>query len=205
MTSLLRIDSSSRREGSHSRELADVIAQVWRDKHPGGTVVERDLIADPVPHIANETIAGFYSDPSAYSAETAAAMVLSDALVHELIAADDLLFSVPIYNFSVPSALKAWIDQIVRPGYTFQFNEDGSVIGLLQNKRVYVALAYGLNYSGTDLAAYDFLKPYLETTFGYIGLTDVKFIAVEGTALGDKDGLAAHKRDVYGTVSELVV
>jgi FMN-dependent NADH-azoreductase len=184
--------------------LADVIQQAWEAANPDGKLVFRDLIAAPVPHIENRTIAGFYSEPSAYNDEDRAAMQVSDTLVQELLAADDILISAPIYNFTVPSSLKAWIDQIVRPGYAFAMNEDGSVTGLVQGKRVFIALAYGLEYTGTELAPYDFLQPYLETVLGYIGMTDLRFARVEGTALDNKDKLSLHKETVYAQARALI-
>ena len=176
MTQLLRIDASSRNGGSHSRELADAFVAEWRKANPAGRVVVRDVVANPLPHISDATIAGFYTPEAQRDARLKQALALSDELIAELMAADTILVSAPIYNFSVPSALKAWIDHVSRIGVTFAF--DGkSFEGLVKGKRVYFALAYGLPAE----PATDMLRPYLQLLFGFLGMTEMNFITVEGT------------------------
>lgn len=127
---LLRIDCGARHTGSHSRELGDVFEQVWRTRYPHATLVARDLAADPVPHIHNETIAAMFAPPGQRSNDMAEALNLSDTLVAEVREADALLLTVPMYNFGVPSSLKAWIDHVSRIGETFSY--DGTTFaGLL--------------------------------------------------------------------------
>jgi FMN-dependent NADH-azoreductase len=176
MTQLLKIDASSRNGGSHSRELADAFTAEWRKAHPAGRVVVRDLVAKPIPHISDATIAGFYTPEAQRDTPLKQALALSDELIAEVMAADTILVSAPIYNFTVPSALKAWIDQVSRIGVTFSF--DGkSFEGLVKGKRVYFALAYGLPAE----PATDMLRPYLQLLFGFLGMTEMNFITVEGT------------------------
>jgi FMN-dependent NADH-azoreductase len=176
MPQLLKIDASSRATGSHSRELADAFLTEWRKANPSGRVVTRDLVADPLPHISGITIEGFYTPEAQRDARLKQALALSDELIAELMAADTILVSAPIYNFSVPSALKAWIDHVSRIGVTFAF--DGkSFEGLVKGKRVYFALAYGLPAE----PATDMLRPYLQLLFGFLGMTAMNFITVEGT------------------------
>ena len=182
MNRLLRIDASSRTEGSFSRELADSFEQAWRRRHPNGEVIRRDLIAEPIGHITSETIAAFYTPPDELSTRLRDAVALSDRLIAELRSADTLLIGTPIYNFSIPSALKAYIDQIVRIGQTFAY--DGKTFeGLVNGKRAYVICAYGAAgyHDEKLLAAYDFLEPYLRGLLGFLGITDTRFFAIEGT------------------------
>ncbi len=188
---LLRIDSSSRPsasalgngpEGSYSRELADRLIERLRERHPDAQTVVRDLAINPVPHIANETIAGYYTPPEAMEDALRGATALSDELIAELKGASAIVISAPIYNFSVPSALKAWIDQVVRIGHTFSY-EDGQFGGLVESVPVYVAHSYGAaGYGdGAALSSYDYLKPYLGMILNFVGLSDVTTFAVEAT------------------------
>lgn len=179
---LLRIDASSRVTGSHSRNLADHFEKQWLRKRPHDVIQRRDLASHPIPHIAAETIAGFFTPPEKMTGDLRAATAISDALVAELQSADILLLSTPIYNFTVPSALKAWIDHVVRIGQTVAF--DGkNFTGLLTGKRAYVICAYGASgFGGTGpLAAFDHLAPYLKLLLGFIGISDTRIITVEAT------------------------
>ena len=142
MSTLLRIDSSARHAGSRSRQLGDDFAALWQTRHPSGRIVTRDLATDPVSQINERTIAGFYSPQEALTADLRVATAVSDTLIAELRAADTLLITAPMYNFTVPAALKAWIDQIVRIGHTFAY-DGSSFTGLVTGKRLVVACAYG--------------------------------------------------------------
>ena len=184
MTYLLRIDSSARHVGSHSRGLADYFEAAWRARNPGADVVRRDLAENPIPHINAETIAGFYTSEEQHNAASRAAVQLSDALIAEMLAADAILISVPIYNFSVPSALKAYFDQIVRVGRTFGYDPARGLFGTVPNRPVYVAATYGASgYTSGALRAFDYLEPYLRSLFGFLGLVDLTFFTVEGTSI----------------------
>lgn len=189
MTTLLRIDSSSRSNGSHSRDLGNTLESEWTARHPHGAVVRRDLAASPVRHITDLTIAGFYTPVEQHSPEIRRDIALSDALIAELTAASALLITVPMYNFSIPSALKAWIDHIVRIDRTFSY--DGKTFtGLVTGKPVYIACAYGADgYNGGPLAAYDLMRSYLNLLFGFLGFTDIHFVSVEATT-ADTDTVA---------------
>lgn len=184
MKRLLRIDSSARHAGSHSRGLADYVEAAWRRRNPGSEVARRDVAAEPIPHIGAATIAGFYTAEDQHSAESRAATRLSDTLIAEFLSADAILVSVPIYNFSVPSALKAYFDQIVRVGRTFGYDPARGLFGTVPNRPVYVAAVYGAGgYDDGPLRAYDHLEPYLRGLFGFLGLTDLTFFKVEGTSI----------------------
>jgi FMN-dependent NADH-azoreductase len=180
MTSLLRIDASSRLNGSHSRALADAFEAAWSARFPEGAIVRRDLATKPIAHIHETTIAGFYAAPESFDDKLKSAVALSDELIGELNAADTVLLATPMYNFSVPSALKSWIDQVVRINRTFSY--DGkNFIGLVKAKRVVVVAAFGAGGYGGALAAADFVTPYLKFLFGFLGISDVTVIPAEAT------------------------
>ena len=190
MPYVLRIDSSSRHAESHSRRLADRIEARLLSGASGLDVRRRDLSDDPVPHISDETIAGFYTPPGAMTPQARDATALSDALIEELKGADTLLLSAPMYNFGVPSALKAWIDQVVRINETFAYDESG-FSGLVPVRRAFVATAYGAaGYGqGGAFAAMNFLDPYLVSLLTFLGIQDVRVIRVESTT-ADEDSVA---------------
>lgn len=179
---LLRIDTSVRQQGSTSRALADAFEQAWRARHPQGEVHRRDLAVQALPHIDARTIEGFYTAPEAMDASLREATALSDTLIQELKGAHTLLISAPIYNFSIPSALKAWIDHVVRMGHTVSF--DGQrFTGLVTQPRAVLALAYGAGGYQGPLMAMDHLKPYLTQLLGFLGMGRVEVLSAEGTNL----------------------
>lgn len=182
MPHLLRIDSSSRHAGSHSRALADAAEAAWRASNPAGTVTNRDVTDGTIPVIAQDTITGFYTAPEVMTPELRAATALSDRLIAEVQAADVLLISAPIYNFGVPAALKLWIDQVVRIGHTFSY--DGSAFaGLARADRAILCCAYGASgyAEGQPFAAANFVNPYLTFLMGFLGIEDVRTVTVEAT------------------------
>ena len=158
MKTLLRIDCSSRTEGSHSRALADYFEATWKRKHNDGRVIYRDLVKQHVPHIPNNTIEGFYTPRENFTAETLKSTALSDELISELKSADEMLISSPMYNLNVPSNLKAYIDHVARIGHTFNVNENG-YYGLLTDKKARVEIilvlrSLLLNLVGTILKSF---------------------------------------------------
>jgi FMN-dependent NADH-azoreductase len=180
MPTLLRIDSSSRRDGSHSRALADAFETAWSARFPDATIMRRDLAANPIAHIHETTIAGFYTPAEKLDTNLKGAVALSDELIEEVNAADTILIATPMYNFTVPSALKSWIDQIVRIGRTFSY--DGTnFTGLVKARRVVVVAAFGAGGYGSALAGADFVTPYLKFLFGFLGVSDVTVIPAEAT------------------------
>lgn len=187
---LLRIDASARRDGSFSRRVADGVQRAWQQAHPQGHVVVRDLARQALPHIEDATIKGYYTPAEQMTPALREATALSDVLIAELKGAQTVLISVPIYNFSLPSSLKAWIDQIVRIGHTFAY-EGGQFRGLVEGPRAVLALAYGAGGYQGPLAAMDHLRPYLEALLPFIGITDVKTLAVEATSGDAKAAQAA--------------
>ncbi len=182
MSRILRIDTSSRTDGSYSRELTNTFITKWLERHPNDQVMVRDLKAAPIPHIADVTIKGYYTPADQMDVPLKAATALSDLLIGELRSADVLVMSVPMYNFSIPSSLKAWIDQIVRIGHTFSY-DGNSFTGMLPGKHAYVMIAYGAAgyLDGGPFAGADFVQPYLKFLLNFLGITDVTFIPVEAT------------------------
>ncbi|WP_172597596.1 FMN-dependent NADH-azoreductase [Sulfuriflexus mobilis] len=203
MSRILRIDASSRSHGSFSMEFADYFQKKWLEQHPDDEIVVRNLAKDAIPHIDENCITGFYTPKEQHTDALKSATRLSDTLIDELLSADVLLISTPMYNFSVPSALKAWIDQIVRIGHTFNFDADKGLYGLVEGKRAYVVTASGAVFSNPEMAAYNFLDPYLKTLLGFLGIGDVNFISIEGTTTDEK-ALEKSKQQAIKEIDDLV-
>lgn len=194
MTTILRIDSSSRSEvksdftqslsveGSFSRALASQVTAHLLASHPDALLVERDLMKEVMPHITNDTITGYYTPENERTASLREATALSDQLIEEIKKANFLVLSAPIYNFGIPSALKAWFDQVVRLGETFAY-EDGNFNGLIEGKKAFVCCSYGAGgyLNNGPLAGYDYMAPYLSMILNFIGIKDVVLFPVEAT------------------------
>jgi FMN-dependent NADH-azoreductase len=180
MSTLLQINASLAGGNGQSSQLANRFVADWVAKHPGGHVVKRDLAADPVPHLTAERFQAFFSQPEARTAEQLAVTEYSDALISELQAADTIVFAVPMYNFSVPSTLRAYFDHIARAGVTFRYTANGPE-GLLKGKKAYVFITRGGVYAN----GIDTQTPYLKQFLGFVGITDVQFVYAEGLSMGD--------------------
>jgi FMN-dependent NADH-azoreductase len=189
MATILHINSSVRNHGSLSRQLTGEFLAKWQAANPADMVVERDLAAVPVPHLTEQMMGAFFTPADQRSPEQAQTVQLSDTLVDELLAADVIVIGAPMYNFSVSSTLKAWIDHVARAGRTFQYSAAG-VVGLATGKRVFIVTATGGVYSEGPSQSFDFLATYLRSVLGFMGMTDVTFIRAEGLAMGD-DAVAA--------------
>lgn len=186
MTNILRIDSSIKGPASVTRKVSDkVIAKLLADT-PTATVVERDVANGSVPLIDGSWIGAAYTPAGDRSAEQAELLSLSDALIAELKAADVIVIGMPVYNFGITGPLKAWIDQICRVGETFKYTDAGSQ-GLIQGKRVVVSYASGGVPFGSG---YDIASTYLRQVLGFIGVTDVAFVAAEGVAMDEAAAVA---------------
>lgn len=187
MAHILHIDSSPRGERSFSRKFTHEFVGAWKNAHSGDTVTYRDLGHNPVPHVDESWIAAAFTPPDARPPELAKAIELSDTLINEFLAADRYVFGVPMYNFNVPSAFKAYIDQVVRVGRTFSITEQGAFKGLVEGKKLLVVTARGGDFSpGSPAAPYDYQEPYLKAIFGFLGITDITFINVENLGAGDQ-------------------
>jgi FMN-dependent NADH-azoreductase len=187
MTHILHIDSSARGDRSISRTLANEFISNWQAAHPNDTITYRDIGHHPVPFVTEAWIAGAYSPPEQHSPESATAMQISNELVDEFLAADRHVFSVPMYNFSIPATFKAYIDQIVRVGRTFSVNPDSSYKGLVDGKKVLIITSRGGSYpKDTPYYAYDMQEPYLRLIFGFMGITDIDVIHADNLMGGDE-------------------
>lgn len=180
MSRVLVIESSARQEGSVSRQLTQEFLTHWRAVHPTDEITVRDLARQPVPHLDIDLLGGWMKPVEQQSAAEKTARERSDELTEELLAADVLVLATPMYNFGIPSTLKAWLDHVLRAGITFKYTETGPQ-GLLSGKRAYVLSARGGIYAGTSQ---DQLEPYLRQALGFIGIRDVEFVNAEGMNLG---------------------
>ena len=179
MDHLLHLDSSARITGSISRQLTAEFAERWRALHPAGVVAYRDLAVAPLPHIPEATVAAMFLPPAARTPAQAEATALQEELIAELAAADTLLLGVPMYNFSIPSALKAWLDHVVVFGRTVGQN-------LFEGTRVVIASSRGGAYGpGTPREPFDYQERYLRAVLGLIGLTDITFAHAEMRAAAE--------------------
>jgi len=182
MPTLLKFDSSPMGDRSISRKLTTQFAATWLETHPGGTVITQDLTTLGLRPVDGSWVAAAYTPDADRSSEQRKVLSLSERLITELQQTDEYVFGVPMHNFSIPSTLKLWIDQVVRAGKTFAYTPSGPA-GLLTGKKATLLVASGGAYEqGTALAALNFVTPYLRTVFGFIGIKDVTIIAAEGTS-----------------------
>ncbi len=180
---LLRIDSSASTSSSVTRGLTDrIIAELGDDQ-----IIQRDLAATPLPQITEDWVTARTVPAADRTKAQDATLALSDTLIKEIHDADTLVIGVPVYNFSVPAALKAWIDLIARAGETFRYTETGPV-GLLSGKRAILAVASGGTAVGSDI---DYATGYMRHILGFVGITDVTIIAADALAKDPEGTLAA--------------
>ena len=178
MQQILLIEASPRGAASASRTAAEHLVARLAARHPAATLVRRDLAAQPLPQPDAAMLAALAAP------ETSEASALSDTLVAELLASDCLVIATPLWNFGIPAALKAWIDLVVRAGKTFNYTADG-VTGLARGRRAYVLVASGGVFSEGPWAEWDGAVPYLRRILGFIGITDVEIIRIEGLNIPD--------------------
>ena len=180
MTTLLQLTSSLFATGGQSSQLAQAFVDQWRAAHSGASVIVRDLSRTPVPHLDAERFGAFLAKPESRTLQQQAVIDYSNELINELRRADVIVLGLPMYNFGVPSTLKAYFDHIARAGETFRYTEKGAV-GLLTGKKAYVFATRGGKYLGTP---YDLETGYVRQFLAFIGIDDVEFIYAEGLALG---------------------
>lgn len=192
-THLLHLDSSARGAASFSRQLGRELILAWSRREPGAVVTYRDLNAEPLPFVSDTWVSAAYSPVEMHDHTLTFALSRSEALIRELEAADVLVIGAPMYNFGIPASLKAWIDQVVRLGRTFVY--DGpKPVGVVHGKRAMVLAPSGgaVRYEDVGL---DFRKSYLRAILSFIGITDIDFIMLNGTMVGDVD-LAPARADM---------
>lgn len=188
---ILRIDSSMRHAGSVTRALTDRLVARLAAGSPGARVIRRDL-AEGVPLVDEAWIGANFTDPAERTPAQRAALAESDRLVAELKAADTLVIGLPVYNFAVPAALKAWIDLVARARETFRYTESGPE-GLLRGKRAFVVVASGGVPVGGEL---DFATPYLRHALAFMGITEVEFIPAERVAIDAEAAIAGAEAEI---------
>jgi FMN-dependent NADH-azoreductase len=179
MKTLLQIRSSLFSDNGASSQLANRFVAQWLDRNPRGRVIVRDFAVEPVPHLDARRFMAFLARPEDRTPEQAAVVGYSDALIQEIKDADVVVLGLPMYNFGLPSTLKAYFDHIARAGVTFRYTEQGSV-GLLGGKKVYVFAARGGFYAGT---ARDTQTPYVRDFLSFLGMADIEFVHAEGLAI----------------------
>jgi FMN-dependent NADH-azoreductase len=180
MTTLLQINASINNDNSQSSQLANQFVSAFRERRPDAKIVVRDVAAaDPVPHLDAQRFGAFLTRSEERTAVQHAVVAYSDALIGEVREADVIVVGLPMYNFGVPSQLKAYFDHIARAGVTFKYTEKGPV-GLLTGKKVYVFAARGGLYAGTPL---DTQTGYVRDFLRFLGMSDVEFVYAEGLAI----------------------
>jgi FMN-dependent NADH-azoreductase len=190
MPTLLQINASIRAGAGVSSTLADQFVQAWQAAHPGATVKIRDLAATSVPHLDATRFDAFLSPPAQRTAEQQAVVDFSDTLIGELKGADTIVIGLPMYNFGIPSQLKAYFDHIARAGVTFRYTAQGPE-GLLTGKHAYVFATRGGRYAGTPL---DSQSPYVRDFLAFLGIREVEFVYAEGLHLSPEAKSASLER-----------
>src|SRR6185369_14669940 len=198
MKTLLQLTSSLFSENGQSSHLADTFVARWKDANPGAQVIVRDLARSPVPHLDAARFGAFLAQPGSRTAEQHEVIRYSDALIDELRRADVIVIGLPMYNFGVPSTLKAYFDHIARAGVTFRYTAKGA-IGLLSGKQAYVFATRGGKYAGTP---FDLETGFVRQFLAFIGIADVEFIYAEGLALGDASVQASLSR-AHGAIDRI--
>jgi FMN-dependent NADH-azoreductase len=193
MKNVLVVTSSPAGAGSRTAQVSGRVAVAVATREPGSRVVTRDLARDPLPHLDGDFLGGMGRAPADRDAPQAAALARSDALIDELLAADVVVIAAPMHNFGIPSALKAWIDHVARAGRTFRYTAAGPE-GLLQGKRAILVLSRGGVYTRGPMLRLEFQESYLRGVLGFLGITDVRVIRIEGMALGADVAAAAVAR-----------
>ncbi|RAW02851.1 FMN-dependent NADH-azoreductase [Pseudochryseolinea flava] len=179
MKKILHLLSSIQGNNAYSTKLSNAIVEKVIAKYPGSTVERVDLVEKELPHLNAATLQSMFTPEEELTSAGKAALRYSDEAVQQLMASDIIVIGAPLYNFSVHSALKSWMDHITRAGITFAYSEHGPV-GKLMGKKVYVAMSSGGVYSEGPAKGYDFVAPYLTTFFSFLGITDVSVFRAEG-------------------------
>lgn len=197
MATLLKIQSSLFGNQGQSSTLINRFAERWLAQHPGGSIINRDLAAEPVPHLDLERFQAFITAPNERSPEQQQTVAYSDALIAELKSADVIVLGVPMYNFSVPSVLRAYFDHVARAGVTFSYTANGPE-GLIKGKKAYVFITRG-GVHGAEHTQTKYLREFL----GFIGIADVEIIHAEGLSL-NADSRLKSLNEAQGKISQLL-
>ena len=186
MTKILHVSASVNGENSNSRQIALKLIDRIKAADPSAKVIERDTNDTVVEALTGETVGAYYTPAESRSESQKKVIAASDKMVGELLDADVLVIGAPMYNFSVPSTLKAWVDLIARVGVTFNYTENGPV-GLVEGKKAYIVAATG----GVPVnSPADFATPYLKQVLAFIGITDVEVVEASGFAVNAEEAMA---------------
>jgi FMN-dependent NADH-azoreductase len=203
MSHVLLIHSSLFGDQSKSAQIAGEFVAAWRRAHPGALMTERELTPASMPHLSLDALGALMTAPEQRTAEQTKRVAFADRLIEELEAADTIVLAVPMYNFSIPSTLKAWIDHVARAGRTFRYTASGPE-GLLKGKKVFAITARGGVYTGDSPArSLDFQEPYLRGVLAFLGLTEISFIHVEGLKVSPETaekGIARARAAIAATI-----
>lgn len=211
MARLLHLDASPRGERSHSRKMTRELVETWKQAHPSDTVTYRDIGRNPIPHVNEAWIAAAFTPEEQRTPQMWDALRVSEELVDEFLAADIYVFGVPMYNWTVTSGFKAYIDQIVRINRTWAYipdeNPEFPYKPLVHGKKMFVILSRGDGgfAPGGRNHKRDYQAPYIQEAFGMLGITDITFVAVENDEYGGQklaDSLA-HARTQITQIIEL--
>jgi FMN-dependent NADH-azoreductase len=199
MSKLLVINASARKERSLSRYMTNVFVESWKEKKPGDSFVYREVGQDNIPHVTEKWIAGAFKPAELRTTEDTEALKISNQLVGELKGADIIVLGTPMYNWSVPSSLKAYIDQVLRVNETILIRKDNPenpYTGLLKDKKVYLLMVRGNNgyEPGEFYEHMDFQTNYLKTVFRIMGIEDIQYIALNGVGLGEEPSKAVAEK-----------
>jgi len=179
MKNILMIEASPRGKDSASRAVSDTLTERLAGLYPGAKVLRRDLTIEQLPHLDKLTLRAISTKDPVEAESLKESAHQSDQLTAELLESDLLVMATPMWNFGIPSALKAWIDLVVRPGRTFQYS-DGGVLGLAKNKKAILILASGGVFTEGPWRPWDFVEPYLRQILAFIGIVDVQTVRIEG-------------------------
>ena len=179
-----------------SSAMADAFVAIDAAKHPDGSIIIRDLGAEPLPHLRGDVLGQMRSDTTELSAQATE----GKKALAELLAADTLVLAVPMYNFSVPSTLKAWFDHVLHPGQSFEYTSAGPR-GLLKGKKAVILISSAGDYSAAPACSMDFVEPYVRAIMGFMGITDVTVIKADGSAMGEAG--IARKSAAFAAIAAL--
>jgi FMN-dependent NADH-azoreductase len=200
---VLHIDSGILGEHSVSRRLSAAVAAQITAEQSGATVTYRDLVANPLPHLSGAHLMAANAKPEDVDAKIAADNAESATVLEEFLAADTVILGVPMYNFSLPSQLKAWIDRIAIAGKTFRYTADGPE-GLAKGKKIIVVSTRGGHYSAGPAAVMDHQESYLKAVLGFLGITDIEIVRAEGLNLSPDskiEAISEAERTISGRAS----
>lgn len=192
MKKILHIISSPRGAASFSIKLGNAIVEKLKAEYPGSTVKETDLVNQHFPHLEEAHLTSFFTPAENRTPENIIAVKHSDDAIQDILDADIIVIGAPMYNFTIHSALKAWLDHVVRAGITFKYDENGAE-GLIKGKKVYIAETSGAVYTEGPMQPFDFIEPYLKTILSHIGLTDITVFRIEGTSMPGIQDTAVEK------------